>query len=176
MKNNLVWDDMEFSGLDHNIEVILEIATIITDENLEIVAEGPNLAIHHPDSILENMDDWNKEHHKNSGLIDRVKASEESHESAEQKTIEFIKQFCEKGKSPLCGNSVYMDRTFIRKYMPELDAHLHYRLIDVSTIKELSYRWYPGMEKFEKRGKHEALEDIRESIAELKYYREKVFR
>ena len=176
MKNNLVWVDLEFSGLDYNTEVILEIATIITDDSLKIIAEGPNLAIHHSDSVLEAMDEWNTEHHGKSGLIDRVKKSADTHQSAEEKTLDFIRKFCEKGQAPLCGNSVHMDRQFIRKYMPDIDNFLHYRIIDVSTIKELSYRWYADLEKFIKQEKHEALEDIRESIAELQYYREKVFK
>jgi oligoribonuclease len=176
MENNLVWMDLEFSGLDPDTNVILEIATLVTDAQLNILAEGPQLAIHHPDRLLQGMDDWNKKHHKASGLLERVKTSRESHKTAQEKTLRFIAQYCKKSSAPLCGNSIHQDRKFLRKYMPGLDDYLHYRIVDVSTVKELARRWYPKLPPFKKKEKHLALDDIRESIEELKYYREKIFR
>lgn len=172
--NNLVWMDLEFSGLDPNENVILEIATLVTDSQLNILAEGPNLAINHPLSVLEAMDNWNREHHKKSGLWQRVLQSDETHESAEDKILAFLRPFCPQNTCPLCGNSIHNDRFFLHIHMPHLNEYLHYRNVDVSTIKELVKRWYPALPKFQKQGLHQALADIRESIDELKYYREKV--
>jgi oligoribonuclease len=176
MKQNLVWMDLEFSGLNLEVEVILEIATIITDSELNIVAEGPNLAINQSDSILDAMDDWNQKHHGDSGLVKRVQESAETHETAGEKTLDFIKQYSGKMMSPLCGNSIHQDRRFLDKYMPKLNDHFHYRIIDVSTVKELAKRWYPAVPAFKKSGNHQAFDDIKESINELKYFREQVFK
>ena len=176
MENNLVWMDLEFSGLNPDTGVILEIAALITDLDLEIIAEGPVLAIHHPENILIAMDEWNKSHHGGSGLLDRVRLSRETHETAEKKIREFIAGFCKKGSSPLCGNSIHQDRQFLHKYMPSLDGYLHYRIIDVSTVKELARKWYPSLPLFPKKKNHLAMDDIRESIEEMKYYREKIFK
>lgn len=173
----LVWMDMEMSGLDPDRDVILEVATLITDANLEVVAEGPVIAVHQPDAVLEAMDDWNREHHGASGLTARVRASRLSVADAEAQTLAFVRQHCSDRSSPLCGNSIHQDRRFLARYMPTLDAALHYRNIDVSTVKELVRRWYPnGPTPPEKRHAHLALDDIRESITELRFYREHVFR
>lgn len=173
----LVWMDMEMSGLDPDRDVILEVATLITDANLEVVAEGPVIAVHQPDAVLEAMDDWNREHHGASGLTARVRASRLSVADAEAQTLTFVRQHCSDRSSPLCGNSIHQDRRFLARYMPTLDAALHYRNIDVSTVKELVRRWYPnGPTPPEKRHAHLALDDIRESITELRFYREHVFR
>jgi len=174
--NRLIWADLEFTGLNPEKDVILEIATVITDSELNIIAEGPVIAIHHTDSILEHMDDWNRKHHGESGLIERVKASTETHESAQEKTLAFITKHCKVGESPLCGNSIHQDRWYIRKYMPRLDAYLHYRNIDVSTIKELVRRWYPQMPPYKKAETHRAKDDILESIGELRHYRRAIFK
>ena len=176
MKYNLVWIDMEFSGLDAESDSILEVASIVTDGQLNVLAQGPVIAINHPDSLLEAMDEWNTTHHTDSGLVERVKKSRETHQSAQQKTIMFLKDYCEPGLSPLCGNSVHMDRWFMKKHMPELEGFLDYRNIDVSSVKELAKRWYPKLPEFEKQKAHLALSDIQESIAELKYYQEKIFK
>jgi len=175
-KHNLVWMDLEMTGLDPEKETIIEIATIITDSELNILDEGPSLAIHQPDSFLDAMDEWNTSHHGASGLTARVKASKISMADAEKQTLEFIKQYVAEGVSPLCGNSVHQDRRFLLPYMPQLEAHLHYRNIDVSTIKELSRRWYPKMRSPRKQAAHLALVDIRESIEELCWYRQHLFR
>ena len=174
-KDYLVWMDLEMTGLDPEVDTILEIATIITDGQLNIVAEGPNLAVHQPDSVLEGMNDWCKQHHGDSGLTERVRSSDVSLAEAEQLTLDFIKVHVPERSSPLCGNSIHQDRRFLVKYMPEIEAYLHYRNVDVSTVKELVRRWYPDISQPAKRGDHLALTDIRESISELKYYREKVF-
>lgn len=171
----LVWIDLEMTGLDPTRDTIIEIASIITDNELQVIAEGPNLAIHVENSVLEAMDDWNKNQHGKSGLVERVRASQETLETAEAKTLAFIASHCPPKISPLCGNSVWQDRRFLAKYMPKLEAYLHYRLIDVSTVKELTSRWYPGVPKFPKGEDHLALADIRASIAELRYYRERIF-
>jgi oligoribonuclease len=168
--------DMEMTGLDHEKGVILEIATVVTDDSLEVVAEGPNLAIHHPEEVLRNMEEWSKEHHQASGLLDRAKTSEVDNETAEAMTLEFLARHCEEGKSPLCGNTIWQDRRFLIKHMPRLEAFLHYRLIDVSTIKELVARWYPSLPPYTKKKSHLAMSDIMESIEELRYYRRKVFK
>ncbi|WP_159990727.1 oligoribonuclease [Pelistega ratti] len=176
MANNsqrLVWLDMEMSGLDPEKERILEVALIVTESDLNIVAEAPVLVIHQEDSILDNMDKWNKGTHGRSGLIDKVKTSTLTEAQAEEQLIAFLKQYVPENTSPLCGNTVSQDRRFMFKYMPKLEAYFHYRTIDVSTFKELAKRWKPEVYKgFEKQSKHEALADIRESIEELKYYRE----
>jgi len=175
LSDNLVWVDMEMTGLDPDTHVILEIATIVTDSNLEIVAEGPNIAIYYPDEILESMEEWSLIHHAASGLLDQVRASSIDCAQAEKATLEFLSDNCKKGESPLCGNSVGQDRRFMMNYMNELENFLHYRIIDVSTVKELAQRWYPSIPPFIKKESHLALEDIIESIDELKYYREKIF-
>jgi len=174
---HLVWADLEMSGLDPERHTILEIATIVTDNDLRVVAEGPVRAIHQPESVLSAMDDWNREHHAASGLTERVRASTHSMAEAERDTLAFVQRYCSARSSPLCGNSVHQDRRFLVRYMPTLDAYLHYRNIDVSTVKELVRRWYPsGVQAPEKRHAHLALDDIRESIDELRFYRQHVFR
>lgn len=174
---HLVWVDLEMSGLDPERCTIIEIASIITDVELRIVAEGPVLAIHQPDAVLDAMDDWNREHHAASGLSARVRASSHSMADAERDTLAFVQRYCTERSSPLCGNSIHHDRRFLARYMPRFDAYLHYRNIDVSTIKELVRRWYPnGPPAPEKKHAHLALDDIRESIDELRFYRQHVFR
>ena len=175
MSQNLIWIDLEMTGVDPAKDVILEIATIVTDSNLDVVAEGPNIAVNHPEDVLSRMDDWCKRHHHASGLIDRAKASPHDALDAEQVTLEFLGLHCEPGECPLCGNSVWQDRRFLVKYMPSLEDFLHYRNIDVSSVKELVRRWYPSIPVFKKQKTHLALTDIKESISELKYYREMVF-
>jgi oligoribonuclease len=171
--DTLVWMDLEMTGLDPEDNVIIEIATIITDDQLNIVAEGPVIAVHQPDFELDKMDDWNVKTHNGSGLVERVKTSTVSMEDAEKQTIEFIAQYVKKGHSPLCGNSIHQDRRFLVKQMPLLEEFMHYRNIDVSTLKELAKRWKPAiLPGFTKSGSHKALDDILESIAEMKYYRE----
>jgi len=174
-KDYLVWMDLEMTGLDPEVDTILEIATIITDGQLNTVAEGPNLAVHQPDSVLEGMDDWCTQHHGDSGLTERVRDSKISLSEAEKLTFDFIKAHVPERTSPLCGNSIHQDRRFLVRYMPDLEAYLHYRNVDVSTVKELVNRWYPGLPMPAKRGDHLALADIRESIRELQFYRKKVF-
>ena len=169
----LVWLDMEMTGLDPEKERIIEVAVVITEPDLTVVAEGPVLVVHQPDSLLDAMDSWNKSTHGKSGLIDRVKASVSTESEVEAQLIAFMAQYVPAGKSPLCGNTVSQDRRFMFNYMPKLEQFFHYRTIDVSTLKELARRWKPELLKgFEKRSKHEALADIYESIDELKYYRE----
>jgi oligoribonuclease len=172
---NLVWVDLEMTGLNPDTCVILEIATIITDPHLKILAEGPALAIRQSDDALNAMDKWNMSHHSKSGLIERVKSSPYNLKTAEEITLNFIKGYTEKGKNPVCGNSIGQDRRFLVKYMPKIEAWLNYRNIDVSSIKELAFRWYPKLPKFEKGENHRALEDIRESVAELMYYKNRIF-
>lgn len=173
----LVWVDLEMSGLEPEAHTILEIATLITDAQLTVLAEGPLIAIAHPAATLEAMDAWNKEHHAASGLTVRVLASTVSLAAAEERTLEFVRRYCPERQSPLCGNSIHHDRRFIARYMPRFDRYLHYRNVDVSTVKELVRRWYPqGPTVPEKKHAHLALDDIRESIAELRFYREHFFR
>ncbi len=173
----LVWVDMEMTGLDPEKERIIEVAVVITEPDLTIVAEGPVMVIHQPDSVLDAMDKWNTSTHGKSGLIDKVKASSMSESQAQDELITFIAQYVPAGKSPLCGNTVSQDRRFMFNYMPKLEQFFHYRTIDVSTLKELARRWKPALLKgFEKHSKHEALADIHESINELKYYREHFIR
>lgn len=169
----LVWIDMEMSGLNPDESVILEIATIITDKDLNIIEEGPNIVINHTQKILDKMDDWNKKHHGQSGLMNKVVQSSTTLKEAEAITLEFIKKYCEEKKSPLCGNTISQDRRFLNKYMPLIENYLHYRNIDVSTIKELVARWYPDyFYPPKKKALHKALNDIHESIQELIYYKE----
>lgn len=175
-QSRLIWIDLEMTGLKPEEHVILEIASVVTDDQLEIVAEGPNIAVHVRDEALDHMEDWSRIHHEKSGLLDRVRNSPDVCRSAEEKTLEFLSEHCDKDESPLCGNSVTQDRRFLYEHMPRLEAFLHYRIIDVSSIKELVKRWYPQLPAFEKRKSHRALDDIKESIEELKYYRQKVFR
>ncbi|MDD2801074.1 MAG: oligoribonuclease [Methylobacter sp.] len=170
---NLIWIDLEMTGLDPDNDLIIEIATVITDKNLNVLAQGPVMAVHQSDAALAAMDDWNQQHHGQSGLIDRVKASTISAAEAERLTIEFLKQWVPENTSPICGNSIGQDRRFLYRYMPKLEAYFHYRNIDVSTLKELAARWAPTVKDgFNKESTHQALDDILESIAELQYYRE----
>jgi oligoribonuclease len=173
----LVWMDLEMTGLDPERERIIEMATLITRGDLTIVAEGPELVIHQPDEILAAMDAWNTKHHTASGLVERVRSSTLDEREAERLTLEFIAAHCPARAVPLTGNSIHQDRRFLNKYMPALDAHLHYRMVDVSTIKELARRWYPEVlaKMPSKKESHRALDDIRESIEELRYYRRTLF-
>ena len=172
-KSNLVWIDLEMSGLNPQTDEILEIATVITDKNLNILAEGPSLVVHQPDAVLAAMNEWCTIHHAQSGLTARVKNSQISLAQAEQETLAFVEHWVEQGVSPLCGNSIWQDRRFLIKYMPTLEAHFHYRNIDVSTLKELAARWQPQvLDGVVKKGSHRALDDIVESIEELRHYRE----
>ena len=173
--NRLVWMDLEMTGLESEADKILEIATVITDIHLNVIEQGPELVISQSDDILDNMNDWCKEHHGKSGLTEKVKTSTVSEIQAEQETLAFIKKHVNPETAPLCGNSIHQDRNFLSRYMPKIHVYLHYRNIDVSSIKELTFRWFPNLPKFKKAGKHTALEDILESIDELKYYRQKVF-
>ncbi|NNM59410.1 MAG: oligoribonuclease [Legionellales bacterium] len=172
-ENNLIWVDLEMTGLNPLTERIIEIATIVTDSQLNLIAEGPVFAISQPEELLLKMDSWNTKHHTESGLVARVKASTITEELAMELTLDFVKQYVPEGLSPMCGNSVWQDRRFLALYMPKLERYFHYRLIDVSTLKELMLRWKPALkEGFKKASKHQAMDDIRESIEELKYYRE----
>ncbi len=171
----LVWIDLEMTGLDITKESIIEIATVVTDGELNILAQGPNLAVHVSDELLNNMDEWNTSHHTASGLVERVKHQSVSVAEAEAQTLEFLKKWVPEGKAPLCGNSVWNDKKFMEKEMPDLVDYLHYRMIDVSTVKELARRWYPHVERYQKKGAHLALDDILESIEELKHFRTRVF-
>ncbi|HGG58975.1 MAG TPA: oligoribonuclease [Gammaproteobacteria bacterium] len=172
---NLIWIDLEMTGLDPFNDVIIEIATIVTDKQLNILAEGPVLAISQSEERLAAMDDWNQKQHGGSGLIARVQESGISEAEAERRTIDFLKAWVPAGKSPMCGNSICQDRRFLARCMPRLEAWFHYRNLDVSTLKELAKRWAPDIAKgFEKDSQHLALADIRDSIDELKYYRERI--
>lgn len=174
--NRLVWIDLEMTGLDPEKERIIEMATIITDDDLNIVAEGPVIAIHQSDSLLDAMDEWCTRTHGESGLTRRVKDSDIEEAEAERQTLEFLQKHLEPGQSPLCGNSIGQDRRFLVKYMPQLEAYFHYRNLDVSTVKELARRWRPEVLKgIQKKGSHLALDDIRDSINELRHYREHFF-
>jgi oligoribonuclease len=171
--SHLIWVDLEMTGLDPDNDLIIEIATIVTDKNLNILAQGPVLAVHQSDAALAAMDDWNQQHHGQSGLIKRVKASTINDAEAEQQTLAFLKQWVPENVSPMCGNSIGQDRRFLYRYMPNLEAYFHYRNIDVSTVKELAARWAPHIKDgFKKQASHQALDDIIESIEELRYYRE----
>lgn len=176
-ENNLIWIDLEMTGLDPDSDVIIEIATIITDADLNLLAEGPTFAIHQPDSILDAMDEWNTNQHGKSGLTQRVKESQISLEEAERQTIAFLEQWVPKGKSPICGNSICQDRRFLVRGMPRLERYFHYRNLDVSTVKELARRWAPEVfAGVKKSGAHLALDDIKDSISELKHYRQTFFK
>ena len=175
--DNLIWVDLEMTGLDPDTDTVIEIATIVTDAQLTILAEGPVHAIACEQSLLDGMDEWNQTHHGASGLLKRVQTSQTSMQEAQADTIEFLKQWVAAGKSPMCGNSICQDRRFMVRTMPELETYFHYRNIDVSTIKELVRRWQPDIaNSFRKKNTHLALDDIRESIVELQVYREKVFK
>jgi oligoribonuclease len=175
--SNLIWLDLEMSGLDTTQDVILEIATIVTDNNLNIIEEGPVFAIHQEHTILENMDEWNTRQHTKSGLVERVRNSLIDEAIAEQRTLEFLSQHTLPNSSPICGNGICQDRRFLARYMRKLEAYFHYRNLDVSTIKELAKHWAPDIAKgFKKENSHLALADIRESIQELAYYRAYFFR
>jgi len=175
--DNLVWIDLEMTGLDPDSDQIIEIATIVTDKELNILAEGPMLAIHQEKSTMDAMDDWNTKQHGGSGLTKRVLESKVSMRDAELQTIAFLKTFIDAGKSPMCGNTICQDRRFLFRLMPELEAYFHYRNLDVSTLKELSRRWAPTVYSgFKKKGSHLALDDIKESIEELQYYRKTFIR
>ena len=170
---NLIWIDLEMTGLDTMSDRIIEVATIITNKDLEEIAVGPVIAIHQPSTLLEAMDEWNTTQHTKSGLIERVKSSSDSEKDAEAATIDFLQQYVPENSSPMCGNSICQDRRFLARLMPKLEAYFHYRNLDVSSLKELAQRWYPDIAKgFNKDSKHLALDDIRDSIEELKYYRE----
>ena len=172
-QNNLVWLDMEMTGLNPDTDRIIEVAMVITDGNLETVAEAPTLVVHQPDSVLDGMDNWNKSTHGKSGLIEKVKASTLDDAIVEAQMLAFLKEHVPANISPMCGNSICQDRRFMARWMPQLEAYFHYRNLDVSTLKELAKRWKPEVAKgLKKHGKHEALADIYESINELKYYRE----
>lgn len=171
--DNLIWIDLEMTGLDTQTDAIIEIATIITDGELNILEEGPVLAIHQSDDVLNRMDDWNTNQHTKSGLVDRVRTSAVNEAFAQQETLDFINKYVPAKASPMCGNSICQDRRFLARCMPELEEYFHYRNLDVSTLKELARRWAPNVFKgYTKDAAHLALDDIRESIAELKYYRE----
>lgn len=175
--NRLIWIDLEMTGLDTLNDRIIEIATVVTDKNLEILAQGPVLAIHQPGSILNAMDDWNRRQHSSSGLTDRVRASNVNKEQAEQSTLEFLSQWIDMGQSPMCGNSICQDRRFLAREMPALERFFHYRNLDVSTLKELARRWAPRvLQGLQKTSTHMALDDIHESINELKHYRQHFIR
>jgi oligoribonuclease len=173
--SHLIWIDLEMTGLDPDRHVIVEIASIVTDAQLDVVAEGPDLVIHHTEGILSAMEPWSLKHHGASGLLDRIRSSSCTCRQAEEEMLQFLSRYCLKGASPLCGNSIGQDRRFLFKHMPRLEAFFHYRSIDVSSVKELVKRWYPNLPRFKKEKSHLALNDIRESISELIYYRKHVF-
>jgi len=170
---NLIWIDLEMTGLDTQADYIIEVATIVTDKNLNILEEGPVIAVHQDDQVLNGMDDWNRKHHGQSGLIERVRASTVDAAEAERQTVEFLSRYIPGGASPMCGNSICQDRRFLARLMPAMEAYFHYRNLDVSTLKELARRWAPAVyTAHNKNTTHQALQDIRDSIAELAYYRE----
>ncbi len=174
---NLIWIDLEMTGLDTDNDWIIEIATIVTDSDLNVLAEGPELAIHQPDEVLAGMDEWNTRQHGESGLVARVKSSKYDAAMAEAETLEFLREWVEAGSSPMCGNSICQDRRFLARLMPELEQFFHYRNLDVSSLKELVKRWSPQLsDGFTKQGSHLAMDDIRDSIAELAYYRDSFIR
>ena len=173
--SNLIWIDLEMTGLNPEVDRIIEMATIVTDSDLNVLAEGPVYAIHQPQSLLDQMDDWNTKHHNESGLVARVQESVFTEQMAEKGMLEFLRKYVPEGKSPMCGNSIWQDRRFLSRFMPELEKFFHYRMIDVSTLKELALRWAPKVYGgLQKESRHLALEDIRDSVNELKYYREKL--
>ena len=173
---NLIWIDLEMTGLDPETHKIIEIATVVTDPQLNVLAEGPVLAIYQPEAELAKMDDWCTTTHTNSGLVERIRQSTITEEQAIAQTIDFLTQWVPQGASPICGNSIGQDRRFLYKHMPELEQYFHYRYLDVSTLKELTRRWKPELlDGFSKQGSHLALDDIYDSIAELRYYRKHIF-
>lgn len=174
--NNLIWIDLEMTGLNPEKDRIIEIATVVTNSDLVILAEGPVFAIHQSNDLLNEMDEWNTRHHHASGLVTRVQESVIDEKTAEAATLDFLRIYTVEGKSPMCGNSIWQDRRFLSRYMPELEKYFHYRLIDVTTLKELAMRWAPRVYNgVQKESRHLALDDIRDSIAELRYYREHLF-
>lgn len=176
-KDNLIWIDLEMTGLDPDRDRVIEIATVVTDKELTVLAEGPVLAIHQSDDVLAAMDEWNTRQHSSSGLADRVRESTVTEREAEHVTIEFLRQHVDHGASPICGNSICQDRRFLIRHMPDLAAYFHYRNLDVSTLKILAKLWLPEVgERFEKKSVHLALADIHDSIRELRFYREHLFR
>jgi oligoribonuclease len=175
--DNLIWIDLEMTGLDPDNDRIIEIATIVTDSQLNILAEGPVLAIHQPEAVMEQMDEWNRNQHGKSGLWQRVRDSSVDVQQAQSETLAFLGQYLDARQSPMCGNSICQDRRFLARTMPQLEAYFHYRNLDVSTLKELANRWAPSlMDGFKKAGKHLAMDDIRDSIAELRFYRDHFLR
>lgn len=176
-KQHLIWIDLEMTGLSPDTDRIIEIATIITNTDLQIIAEGPVLAVHQSKTVMDKMDDWNQRHHGSSGLIERVKFSPMDETGAERITLEFLAKYSDRGFSPMCGNSICQDRRFLARYMPALETFFHYRNLDVSSVKELAKRWRPDLtDGLKKESSHKALEDIRDSIKELQYYREHFFK
>ena len=175
-EQRLVWIDLEMTGLNIERESIIEIATIVTDSELNILAQGPNLAIRVDEKLIEGMDEWNTTHHFGSGLVERIRNEGVSLDIAENETLDFLEKWVEPNTAPLCGNSVWNDRRFLEKEMPKVAEFLHYRMIDVSTIKELARRWFPEVGKYDKKASHLALDDILESIEELTFFRDKVFK
>jgi len=176
-KTNLIWIDLEMTGLDTQQDQIIEIATVVTDSQLNLIAEGPVLAIHQPDDVLNAMDDWNTRQHAQSGLTQRVRDSRLTVHDAERMTLEFLRDYVDSRASPMCGNSICQDRRFLARLMPELEAFFHYRNLDVSTLKELAARWAPAAAAgLSKNSSHLALDDVRDSIRELQYYREQLFK
>ena len=176
-KDNLVWIDLEMTGLDPDRDLIIEIATVVTDKHLVVLAEGPVFAIHQSAAVLEGMDEWNRTQHAASGLVERVTASTVDEAEAEQETLAFLRQYVEPGLSPMCGNSICQDRRFLARYMPDLTTFFHYRNLDVSSLKILAQLWTPDLDaRFAKQSTHLALADIHDSIRELRYYREKLFK
>lgn len=176
-KQHLIWIDLEMTGLVPESDRIIEIATIVTNTDLQVVAEGPVLAIHQPASVMSGMDEWNKRHHGASGLVERVRLSGLSERDVERMTLNFLNQYSDRGLSPMCGNSICQDRRFLARYMPELEAFFHYRNLDVSSVKELARRWRPDvLDGITKQSAHKALDDIRDSINELRHYREHFFK
>ena len=172
--NNLIWIDMEMTGLQPDADRVIEIAMLVTDPQLNVLATGPVLVVHQPDEVLDGMDSWNKSTHAKSGLIEKVRASRLSEAEAERQALEFLAPLVPASSSPMCGNSICQDRRFLARWLPRLESHFHYRNLDVSTLKELVKRWKPELKAFAKEGKHEALADILESIEELKFYRKSV--
>lgn len=172
--DHLIWIDLEMTGLNPEHDRIIELAVLITDNQLNIIAEGPAFAIHQNEALLESMDEWNTKHHNASGLVERVRQSSMTEAQAEEEVIAFLAHYLKLGESPLCGNSIHQDRIFLTRYMPKLEKFCHYRNLDVSTVKELARRWKPEL-SFKKKSTHRALDDIQESIEELKFYREHFF-
>lgn len=176
-KQHLIWLDLEMTGLVPEYDRIIEIATLITNADLQIIAEGPVFAIHQPAAVMAGMDDWNRRHHGESGLVERVRISGINESDAEKMTLNFLYQYSDKGLSPMCGNSICQDRRFLARYMPELEAFFHYRNLDVSSVKELARRWRPDvLDGITKKSSHQAMEDIRDSVSELRHYREHFFK